>query len=157
MSACSSLTNIWPICEVSLTLHLPRGLWSVHFSDSVHVCIHVFVCLFAVPCHDEEERSLILARQCFSSLRQAQDCRIKVHWFLQPPGHGLKCELWLRPLLDVFLPPHPHLQSHPSPVSEYSLPSPVFSHNHISCSNKCLLWPDSSACLLPYCSKEVLW
>lgn len=51
----------------------------MRFSDSVHVWIHVLVCVFVVPCHDEEGGSVISLRQCFSSLRQAEDWRIKVH------------------------------------------------------------------------------
>lgn len=53
--------------------------------------------LFPVPCHDEDGRSVISLRQCLSNVRQAEDWRIRLHWFLQPPGHKLKCELWLRP------------------------------------------------------------
>lgn len=71
------------------------------------------------------KRSLISVRQCFSRLRQVEDWGIKVHWFLQPPGHRLKCELWLRPLLEVCLlaPTTPTTTSipsiHPLPLSTH--------------------------------------
>lgn len=97
----------------------------------VYVCVYMYmyvcVCMFSVPCHEEEERSVISLRQCFSSLRQAEDWRIKVHWFLQPPGHRLKCELWLGPLLGCWRCSYcnPHHPIHPLPLNT-QFPSPVF-------------------------------
>lgn len=66
-------------------------------------CFDPCVCVFPWACHDEVEKGLISPRKCFSSLSHAEVWRNKVHRFLQPPGHRLKCELWLRPLLEVFL------------------------------------------------------
>lgn len=100
--------------------HCSSGTWCLFWST----CL----CVFPWACHDEVEKGLISPRKCFSSLSHAEVWRIKVHWFPQPPGHRLKCELWPRPLLEVFLltapnsatPPliHPLLPPYPRALSK---------------------------------------
>lgn len=93
----------------------PGGLWSMHFSDCtpVDTCVYVSVCC-TLSWQGREKKNLISLRQCFSNLSQAEVWRIKVHWFLQPPGHRLKCEL--TPLLEVFLSTDPTSTPYHHPI-----------------------------------------